>query len=141
MIPGVATNVNLPDDVEVASSDYEIMPTKTYRVDKVNGRIIGNIDEKEAVMQFIQKVLDTSKYAYEIYDWYYGNELNKLVGQEYDYIVTRIPAIIEEALLVDDRIKEVRNFMFNRNSIDSMSVSFYVDTVYGGVDYELEVAL
>lgn len=141
MIPGVATNVTLPDDVEVASSDYEIMPTKTYRVDKVNGRIIGNIDEKEAVMQFIQKVLDTSKYAYEIYDWYYGNELNKLVGQEYDYIVTRIPAIIEEALLVDDRIKEVRNFMFNRNSIDSMSVSFYVDTVYGGVDYELEVAL
>ena len=81
MIPGIATNVTLEDDVEEQSSDYEIMPTKTYRVDKVNGRIIGNIEDRDAVMQFIENVLDTIKYAYWIYDLYYGNELNKLVGK------------------------------------------------------------
>ena len=69
------------------TEDFETLPTKTFRLDMENGRIMGNIDDSEAVMQFIKKVLDTSKYAYEIYDWYYGNQLNLLVGQSYDYVV------------------------------------------------------
>lgn len=141
MIPGKASTTNFQDNSQSQSVEYEIMPTKTYRVDKENGRIIGSIQDKDAVFQFIKKVLDTDKYAFEIYDWYYGNELNKLAGKEYDYIVTRIPKIINEALLVDDRIKNVRDFTFNKISIDSMVCSFYVDTIYGTIDYEVEVAI
>lgn len=141
MIPGKATAVPFQDDSSSQSVEYVIMPTKTYRVDKENGRIIGSIQDKDAVFQFIKKVLDTDKYAFEIYDWYYGNELNKLSGREYEYIVTRIPKIINEALLVDDRIKNVRDFTFNKISIDLMVCSFYVDTIYGTIDYEVEVAI
>lgn len=106
-----------------------------------NGRIMGNIDESEAVMQFIKKVLDTSKYAYEIYDWYYGNQLNLLVGQSYDYVVARVPKIIEEALCCDDRITGVRDFKFTRTGLDSCVVSFYADTIYGSQKVETEVQL
>ena len=123
------------------SQNYKVLPTKTYKIDAVNGRIIGTVDDKEAVMQFIYKVLNTDKYAFEIYDWYYGNELMKLVGHSYDYAVTRIPNIFKEALLVDDRILDVRDFTFKQSRLDSFTVSCYVDTIYGTINYEQEVLI
>ena len=86
-------------------------------------------------MQFIKKVLDTSKYAYEIYDWYYGNELLELVGMSYDYISVEAPRIVEEALLVDDRITYIDSWSFTRLSVDSMEISFLVHTIYGDIKY------
>ena len=124
-----------------SAENHEIMPTKTYRIDWVNKRIMGVIDGKDAVMQFIRKVLSTDKYSFEIYDWYYGHELVKLVGHSYNYAVTRIPNIFREALMVDDRITDVRDFSFTKVSIDSLSVSCIVDTVYGKINYEQEVLI
>lgn len=123
------------------SENFEVLPTKTYKIDPVNKRIIGTIEGPEAILQFIRKVLSTDKYAFEIYDWYYGNELLKLVGQSYDYVVTRVPNIFREALLVDDRILDVRDFTFSQPNIDSVVVSCAVDTVYGKINYEQEVLL
>ena len=123
------------------SENFEVMPAKTYKIDPVNKRILGTVDGVDALMQFIRKVLSTDKYAFEIYDWYYGNELIKLVGNSYDYVVTRIPNIFREALLVDDRIKDVRNFSFEKSGLDSISVSCQVDTVYGTLKYEQEVLI
>ena len=121
------------------AENFQILPTKTYRIDPVNKRIMGIIEDRDAVMQFIRKVLNTDKYAFEIYDWYYGNELKKLVGHSYDYVVTRIPNIFREALLVDDRITDVRDFTFSQPKIDTVVVVCYVDTVYGAIKYEQEV--
>lgn len=123
------------------SQNFEILPTKTYKIDPINKRIIGTIDDRDAVLQHIQKTMSTDKYAFEIYDWYYGNELMKLVGHSYDYVVTRIPNIFKEALLVDDRITAVRDFKFTKTAIDSVSVSCVVDTVYGAIKYEQEVQI
>ena len=123
------------------SENFEVLPTKTYKIDPINKRIIGTVEDEEAVMQFIQKVLGTDKYAFEIYDWYYGNELIKLVGQSYDYVVARVPNIFKEALMVDDRILDVRDFTFNKSGIDSVVVSCNVDTVYGVITYEQEVLI
>lgn len=123
------------------TENYEILPTKTYKIDHINKRIIGVIDGRDAVVQFIHKVLSTDKYAFEIYDWYYGSELSKLVGQSYDYIVTRIPNLFVEALLVDDRILDVGEFTFNRIESDAITVSCIVDTVYGKIEYKQEVII
>ena len=135
MIPETLNSDNLIDIEE-----FESPPSLTYRLDFTNKRIIGKVDDKEAVMQFIKKVLDTSKYAYEIYDWYYGNELLALVGQSYDYIVVEAPRIIEEALLVDDRITYIDSWKFNRVSVDAMEITFLVHTIYGNIQYTEEVA-
>lgn len=124
-----------------SSENFEVLPTKTYKIDTVNKRIIGTIEGADAVMQFIRKVLNTDKYAFEIYDWHYGNELLKLVGQSYDYVVARVPNIFKEALMVDDRILDVRDFTFNKSGIDSIVVSCHVDTVYGVITYEQEVLI
>lgn len=137
MIPESSDLFNQDESVE----NSQVLPTKTYKVDSVNKRIIGTIEYRDAVIQFIRKVLSTDKYAFEIYDWYYGNEILKLVGQPYDYVVARIPNIIREALLVDDRILEVRDFSFSRPKIDTLVVVCYVDTTYGEIKYEQEVMI
>ena len=135
MIPETLNEENLIDIEE-----YESPPSLTYRLDFTNRRIIGKVDDKEAVMQFIKKVLDTSKYAYEIYDWYYGNELLALVGMSYDYIVVEAPRIIEEALLVDDRITYIDQWSFKKVAVDAVEISFLVHTIYGNIKYTEEVA-
>ena len=129
------------DEVTGSTEPFEVRPTLTYHLDFTNKRIVGKVNQADAVLQFITKVLDTSKYAYEIYDWYYGNELLKLVGQPYDYIVAQIPRIVKEALLVDDRILDVTDFTFNKTDIDLMLCTFLVHTVYGDLAYTMEVSL
>ena len=136
MIPETLNSDNLIDIEEFESS-----PSLTYRLDFTNRRIIGKVDDKEAVMQFIKKVLDTSKYAYTSYDWYYGNEILSLVGMPYEYIITELPRIVEEALLVDDRITSIQDWTFVRTSVDSLRTSFLVRTIFGTINYETEVSL
>lgn len=121
--------------------DFEIAPSLTYRIDFENNRIIGRVDEKEAVFQFIRKVLSIDKYSYASYDWYYGNEILTLVGQSYDYIVLELPRIISEALLVDDRITYIDEWKFNNGGISGMNISFVVHTIYGDLNYSQEVPL
>ena len=135
MIPETLNSDNLID-----IDEFESPPSLTYRLDFTNRRIIGKVDDKEAVMQFIKKVLDNRKYAYEIYDWYYGNELLGLVGMSYDYFSVEAPRIVEEALLVDDRITYIDSWSFTRLSLDSMEISFLVHTIYGDIKYTEEVA-
>ena len=135
MIPETLNSDNLID-----IDEFESQPSLTYRLDFTNRRIIGKVDDKEAVMQFIKKVLDNRKYAYEIYDWYYGNELLGLVGMSYDYFSVEAPRIVEEALLVDDRITYIDSWSFTRLSADSMEISFLVHTIYGDIKYTKEVA-
>ena len=137
MIPEILNSSLEDDEVE----NFEILPTKTYRIDPVNKRIIGTIEDRDAALQFIRKVLSTDKYAFEIYDWYYGNELIKLVGHPYDYVITRIPNIFKQALLTDDRITDIRDFTFTQTTMDTLVVSCQIDTVYGSIKYEQEVMI
>lgn len=136
MIPETLNEENLIDIEE-----YESPPSLTYRLDFTNRRIIGMVDDKEAVIQFIEKVLNTDKYAYPIYDWYYGNELFTLVGMPYDYIVVEAPRIIEEALLVDDRITYIDQWSFKKVAVDAIEISFLVHTIYGDIKYTKEVSV
>ena len=139
MIPDTLPTIQ--ETAQTSATTFEIAPTQTYRLDFVNKRIIGRVDRSDALMQAVKKIFSTDKYAYEIYDWYYGNELLKLIGQPYDYIVAQIPRIVKEALLVDDRIIGVTDFTFEKTSIDSMTVTFLIHSVYSKLTYVLEVLL
>lgn len=99
-------NLFIPDELntEIPQS------SKTYKVDTARGRIVGYTDEQDAVLQAVEKLLSTDKYAYVIYDWAYGNELNSIIGTTKSYLEVEAPRIIEEALLEDDRIVSVTDF-------------------------------
>lgn len=129
----------IPSSANVELTNYEIQPSLTYKLDLENKRIMGKVDNSDSVFQAVQKILSTDKYAYDIYDWNYGNELLKLVGKEFSYIEVKLPQIIEEALLQDDRIKEISDFEITQLSIDTISVSFKVITIFSTINYTTEV--
>lgn len=136
MIPATLNEQTL-----LESEQYHSHPSRTYRLDFENKRIIGKVDDAEAVLQFIKKVMNTDKYAYAIYDWYYGNELFTLIGKPHAYAKTECPRIIEEALLVDDRILSIENFQFQEVGTDSQLLSCVVRTIYGKLNYTQEVSI
>ena len=60
--------------------DIATQPTLTYKLDFETKRISTKIDDFEAVMQAITKILYTERYSCVIYSGDYGVELERLIG-------------------------------------------------------------
>lgn len=122
-----------------AEFETEELRNKTYKIDLKEKRIIGMIDDIEAVEQSIYKILHTERFSSLTYSWDYGVEFQNLIGKDYDFILGDLQRRIEEALFQDDRIKSVENFKVNRREKDSIVASFIVVSKYGGVPTEVDI--
>ncbi|MBU3193458.1 DUF2634 domain-containing protein [Clostridium algidicarnis] len=103
-------------------------PTKTYKIK--DGRIIGFCDGIEALKQSIYLILNTERYEYLIYSWNYGSELKGVIAKDKDIAESEFKRRVREALLQDNRIKNVDNFIFEYEK-DSVLVKFTVFSIYG----------
>ena len=92
----------------------------------------------EAMRQAVEILLNTERFRWQIYSSDFGVELENLIGEEYDYVVSDMPRRIEEAFSVDNRILSVDDFVFEQKE-DRISCSFYVNTVYGALKEEVSV--
>ena len=130
-------------DVNTGLTELEVttQPSKTYNFDTVRNRIGAMIDGREAIMQAVQKILYTERYANVIYGSNYGVELYRLFGKDLEFVVADLEATITEALLTDDRIESISNFQIGRSSIDSVIASFTVNSIYGNIPMQAEVAI
>lgn len=128
---------------EVNLTNLEVVnqPSLTYRLDFERKRLSGKIDNEDAIMQLVMKILYTERYAYVIYSSQYGVELDRLIGKEYDFIVSDLERTITEALLADDRIISITDFTTEQTSIDRMTASFMVNSVVGSTNISTEVQL
>lgn len=117
----------------------EQIPSKTYRL--LNGRITGWIDDLAAIRQSIEKVLCTERFTWPIYTDNYGVELKSLIGENIDLVIAEVERIIREALSVDDRVIEVKDFNVTQESRNTILVSFFVLTIYGQIRMEQEMVL
>ena len=61
-------------------------PSKTYRLDRTAGRIIGSVDGLDAVIQAYEKMFDTERFAWVIYTADYGVEFENLIGHDMDFV-------------------------------------------------------
>lgn len=118
--------------------DLALESSKTYRV--LNGRVVGWIDNKQALRQAVEKLLHTERYTYEIYTDEYGIELQALIGASFDLVEAEISRIIKEALLVDERIVEVTDITVQKLDSTSLLVSFNVQSIFGTLAFEEVVA-
>lgn len=117
-------------------------PSKTYHLDLQRGRIVGFVDGYEAIKQAIIKIMLTEKYAYVIYDHYYGVALEQYIGKDISFVVADLGSTIENALLYDDRILAVNDIEITRGSnIDGLLVKYSVETVDGVLNGEQEVKM
>lgn len=117
----------------------ENQTSKTYKLDLEKKRIVGKIDNEDAILQLVLKILHTERYAYVIYSQNYGVELDRLIGQDYNFIVSDIERTMTDALLADDRILSITDFKTEQDTIDTMSVSFTVNSIIGQATIKTEV--
>lgn len=117
-----------------------IYPSSTYQMhveeESINGIIT---EETKAIEQAVYKILNTERYKYIIYSSNYGVELEELFGKPMPFILPEIPRRIKEALIQDDRIRDVDNFILNNDKQGNVTVEFTVHTVYGDIKAKKEV--
>ena len=111
----------------------ERYPTLTYRLDWVNKRISGMIDDREAMEQAVRLILRTNRYQWEIYSWGYGSELEGSIGKPLPIIQAEITDKLSEALLADDRVLAVKDVSIRRNGKNDLLIDFTAETIFGGV--------
>ena len=129
----------LPDTIGF-DTDIQLTsrPSRTWIIDR-NTMQVGYMDEGlEAVRQAVEIALNVDRFRWQIYNTNFGNELNDLIGDDADYIMSEFPRMVDDALSVDDRVIDTADYVFNIDG-DSMTVSFTVNTVFGA--FAEEVAL
>ena len=113
-------------------------PNKTYKIDIDKNRISGYTGGLDAVMQAVYLILSTERYQCIIYSWDYGVELFDLIGKPMPYVMSEIPRRIKEALIQDNRIKDVIDFEFETKG-NKLNVTFTVVSNSGNIPTKLEV--
>ena len=127
--------------IDLTDLEIENQPSRTYKLDFERKRIGGMIDNEQAIMQMVMKILYTERYAYVIYSSQYGVELDRMIGQDYDFIVSDLERTITEALTADDRVIDITDFQINKIGIDKMEVSFTVNSIVGSANINTEVII
>ena len=108
-------------------------PTFTYSMDLNKHYIRGNTDSLRAMEQAVYKIVFTERYEYVIYGRNYGIQLADLFGMPKTYVIPEIKRRVTEALLWDNRIKQVDDWSFNIPQRGIVEASFRVVTVFGDI--------
>lgn len=137
MIPNAGT-VTIGQDLTIQSPAEA--PTKTYKIDFESGRVGGFVDDTEAMKQAIYKILQTDRFAFLIYSWNYGIELDAAVGKSYQVFASEIKRVIHEALLADSRITDVVDFSVIQIDKRTASVTFTAETIFGEIPIERSIS-
>ena len=128
----------IPED-SIKAFTVETEPSKTSRLNIENNTISGICDGKEAVKQAVYKILNTERYKYVIYSRNYGSEFEKLYGKQMSYVKSIIKSVITDALMADDRIKNISNFIVEKIDKTALKVDFTVESIFGDIDISEEV--
>ena len=129
----------LPQNNNLLNRGIEIKSnaSKTYFIDIENDKMKGITDGLEALKQAIYLILSIQRYDYIIYSWNYGIELKDLFGKPTTYACAVLPSRIKQALMQDDRIQNVYDFV-TRAKGETVFVKFTVDSVFGVFEQEVK---
>ena len=125
------------------TQDFEIepQPSLTYKMDLDGDSVRGLVDEQDAMKQMIFRTLQTERYQYIIYPWYYGIETLDLYGEPVTWVCPELERRISEALAVDERITGVTDFEFDLTVKGVVHAYFTVKTIYGDIKAETGVKI
>lgn len=131
----------IPSTSGFLQQDFEIeeQPTKVYRMDLSSNSIRGFCDGLEAMKQAVFRILNTERYRYIIYPWWYGIETLDLYGEPVTWVCPELERRITEALIVDTRILGVTDFEYDLQTKGVVHAAFMVNTVYGDLKAERKV--
>lgn len=116
----------------------EPMASKTYKME--GNRIVGFVDDLDAMKQAVWKRLHTEQGMYDIYQDDYGIKTVDLIGKEFGYAASVIQGRIKESLMQDDRVVNVTGFEVVKEG-NSMEIGFVVHTIFGSFTSETETKI
>ena len=93
--------------------DAQEKPSKTYRLDLDAGRIVGFVNNIEAVQQAIRKAIITPRFKCLIYDNQYGSEIEDAViakDASREYAESVIEGFVKDALAPDPAFSNATTF-------------------------------
>ena len=125
----------LPPQVEITSQ-----PGRTWYIDKSTNRIRGECDNWLAVRQAVEIILNVQRFRWQIYTPYSGMDWRNLIGNDPGYVAAELQRRVREALLMDDRVLDIRDYQYTIED-DMLTASFTVVTVYGDIPQTVEVTL
>lgn len=132
----------LPEsNVNLTELELNVQASKTYKLDLDKKRINGYVDDEDAIMQAVMKILNTERYAYVIYSSEYGVELERLIGADFDFVMSDLKRTITEAILADDRMISITDFSAEKSGLNSLQTSFVVNSIFGSRKVSLGVQI
>lgn len=133
----------IPATTGFLEQDFEIeeQPDLTYKLNITSEEVNGFADGIEAVKQAVFRILNTERYQYVIYPWWYGIETMDLYGEPVTYVCPELERRVREALTVDSRILDVSDFEFDTGTKGIVDAAFTVHTVYGDIKMDKEVKI
>ena len=134
-MPTLPQGGTLPPQVEITSQ-----PGRTWYIDKSTNRIRGECDNWLAVRQAVEIILNVQRFRWQIYTPYSGMDWRNLIGNEPGYVAAELQRRVREALLMDDRVLDIRDYQYTIED-DMLTASFTVVTVYGDIPQTVEVTL
>lgn len=127
------------EEIEETEEDEEVETSTTYRIDFVNGRLTNEaITGIESIRQFIYMTLRTERYAHPIYSHDIGTEIQELLTDTEatdEYKEMEIPRLLEEALVVDERIDHIEEIEVTKQN-DAFQVKLTIVTDEGTLEIE-----
>lgn len=128
-------------DINLNQLEINVQASKTYKLDVENKRILGMIDNSDAIMQAVMKILNTERYANVIYSSQYGVELERFMGMDFDFVISDLERTVTEAILADDRMISITDFSAEKLGLNSLQATFKVNSVFGSAQINLEVPI
>lgn len=138
----VTTEVEDDGDFQDVIGDEVEEVTLTSRTYKLSdGRILGMIDDYDAMVQAIDKIMRTERFVFPIYLEQYGNDFIELLGKGFDYATVEVERMLTEACEADDRVDDVVVDSIERVDATTLAVVATVNTIHGQVNVDTEVSV
>lgn len=129
----------IPKYATIGDMKIEEYPTRTYRIDFANKRLVGIVDGIDAMAQAVEKICRTERYSERIYSGDYGIELARLVGASMPFVEANLRLTFEDAFSADSRITGLEDVQIEQSNIDEITASCQVITNLGEVSASLTI--
>lgn len=116
------------------------IPNRTYKLDLDAGRIVGYVDDDDAIQQAAAKILYTPRFDCYAYDDQYGSEIKSLLGNKdvtREYIEAELEFLIQDALCADGRFQGISDLTMRFDG-DAAYFTFNAETTEGDTELEYE---
>ena len=120
--------------INTANVEYGSYPNNEWIVDFTDGGNDAPASNLETIVQAVRFALETGRFKYPIMGSNFGTVFDDLIGTDYAYTRSEISRRIMGALLIDDRIVDVRDFQYTVGDNSAMTVSCTVETILGNVN-------